>query len=379
MIVGFDGSIFLTPKAGIGNYTYQLIRHLREEHSEISTRLYDGFMMREETALEGAEVQRGSSSAAAISLLRRLGPARSAWRNWKRLRFRRSASRLDLFHATNYAPPSPLDIPVLHLVHDVSYLRHPEWHPPERVRWLGGRTAELVRAPFVQTVSRFSASEIESVLGIPRSRIHVTYPGVNRVFHEESKADLNLIRDMGLSCGAYLLCVGTLEPRKNLRTVVEAYGRLSSTIRRHYPLVVVGPPGWGNIELPRMVDRLKREGQLRFLGYLDERRMRALYREATAFFYPSSYEGFGMPVSEAMATGTRPVIAAVASEEISGNLGMKLPAFDAIAWAEAMRAAIDEKWHSDALLRWRMKERVRRFDWSANARETLLLYKRLLQ
>src|SRR5690606_22912866 len=123
--------------------------------------------------------------------------------------------------------------------------------------------------------------------------------------------------------GHFFLCVGTLEPRKNLTTVIAAYAKLSQSVQQRFPLLVAGPPGWGDLALPPDTERLERSGAVRFLGYVDEASMRGLYASCTAFLFPSSYEGFGMPVSEAMATGTRPIIASGgAPEEVAGPLGL---------------------------------------------------------
>jgi alpha-1,3-rhamnosyl/mannosyltransferase len=150
-------------------------------------------------------------------------------------------------------------------------------------------------------------------------------------------------------------------------------------MQRRAPLLIVGPKGWGNLDLPSGIDKLEREGQVRFIGYQPEKIMHVLYHEAAAFLFPSSYEGFGMPVSEAMATGTRPVVAAGgAPEEVSGGFGLALPTFDHMAWRDAMIQAMDEHWQRDPSLRTKLQRASAGFDWAINARSTLSIYEELI-
>lgn len=380
MIVGFDGTIFITPKTGIGYYTHFLIRYLQLVQADLEIRLYDGLTMRPaESAWPLKNTGPTSPRSKVIERLRQVTLARATWRAFKAVRFSHAASKMDLFHATNYFTPARTDIPTLPLIHDLSHVRHPEWHPIERRRWMEVRTEAFSHAPLIQTVSHFSAGEIEKLLGVPRSRIHVTYPGINPFYYAPPQDERSTLAAMDLVPGQFFLCVGALEPRKNLATAVCAYEALPVSVQERVPLVIAGPPGWGDLALPKSVERLERQGRVRFLGYIDEACMRALYQECTAFLYPSSYEGFGMPVSEAMATGTRPVVAShTAPGEIAGDLGVDLPPFEVKTWRNAMLQAIEEGWWGDNQLRRRLRERAEMFSWEANARATLNLYGVLL-
>lgn len=377
MIVGFDGTILQTPKTGIGYYTQLLIQHLMAE-SDVVIRAYDGLCMKAPNLPAASDLAPPSPSLLRIRLSR-MGPARSAWRFFKAAGFRRASRGVDLFHATNFLPPTASSLPTLPLIHDVSHLRHPEWHPAERVRWLEARAKEFRKAPLINTVSRFSAREITATLGVPAEKIRVTYPGVNPFYLLLAYDDEELLRDADLRPGEFFLCVGTLEPRKNLATAICAYDGLPLSIKARFPLVIVGPTGWGDLKLPGSAENLKRQGILRFMGYIEERLMGVLYRQCAALLYPSSYEGFGMPVSEAMASGSRPVVArGGATEEVAGELGLAIDAFDPDAWRLAMMRAIDEGWYKDTERRRRLKEAGSRFSWSGNAWQTRQIYDELL-
>lgn len=377
MQIGFDGTVLIAPRTGIGYYTHFLLKHLQAD-PRLSLFCYNGLFMRPFAA--GGEDERSPNLLhSAATGLKQIPGGRQTYRLLKKANFARAARNLDLFHATNYMPPSKTAVPVLPLIHDVSHIRHPEWHPAERIRWLDSGTPQLLSAPIINTVSAFSAREITATFGVSPARIRVTLPGVNPLYREPPQKVEATLRRLDVRSGCYFLCVGTLEPRKNLTTALQAYIALPPATRSHFPLLIVGPEGWGDLALPTESDRLVRDGQVRFTGYLGEDAMHVLYHEATALLFPSSYEGFGMPVSEAMATGTRPIVASGgAPEEITQGLGLALPAFDPMAWRDGLLQAIDEKWQADKILRTSLRSSSHLFDWKTNASETLSIYEELL-
>ena len=200
MIVGFDGTVLRTPRTGIGYYTQFLIQHLMSE-SDVAIRTYDGLRMKAPSLQPTADLTAPLRSSP-LARLSRIGPVRSAWRFYKAAGFRRASRGVDLFHATNFLPPAASSVPTLPLIHDVSHLRHPEWHPAERVRWLEARTEEFRKAPLINTVSQFSAREITATLGVPAGKIRVTYPGVNPFYLLPAYDDDELLKaaDLNFSC-----------------------------------------------------------------------------------------------------------------------------------------------------------------------------------
>jgi alpha-1,3-rhamnosyl/mannosyltransferase len=288
--------------------------------------------------------------------------------------------RIDLFHGLMTLPPGPLHRPFLPLIYDLSPLRHPETHPPQRVRAFARALPRLAAAPWINTISAFSAREIVALLGVPAERVAITPPGVDPGFllpfrpAEEAAA----LAQLELVAGGYLLSVATLEPRKNLATLIAAYAGLPEGLQARAPLVLVGQPGWGDLGLPAATEALTRRGRLRFTGHVPQPLLAALYRGAALFLYPSIYEGFGLPVLEALAAGAPVAISAgTAMEEAAGPHGLRLPARDEGAWREAMRQAIEAPDRSPpaaaARLAW-----ARRFDWATTAAATRALYRRIL-
>jgi len=208
-------------------------------------------------------------------------------------------------------------------IHDLFPLRHPDWVHPQTFRMHSRKYAHAAKTCHLVVVnSEFTAGEVVELLPFPRERICVAYPALGPVFREHGPR-----RDLGTR---YILTVATLERRKNLETLLEAM----TLVRAGWPelrLAVVGAPGWQG-------PRLEAEGVLP-LGYVDDEELAALYRGAEVFVYPSRFEGFGMPIVEAMACGT-PVVASAhpSMDEASGEAAVRADPES----AEAFAARIDQ-------------------------------------
>jgi alpha-1,3-rhamnosyl/mannosyltransferase len=304
---------------------------------------------------------RGSQPAhAAAAALRGAAYARSV-----------GARRLDAFHAFMYrAPASGAGVPVIPVVYDLSHIRHPEFHPPARVRWMAGVAEACRSAPAVHTISEFTAGEIVDEFGVERSRIHVVPPAVSAVFRDPARAEDGALRRLGLAEGAFALTVSTLEPRKNLATLLDAHGRLPATQQTRLPLVVVGAAGWGDV---RLADHpLVRAGTVRLAGYVTDAELAGLYRAARIMLYPSIYEGYGMPVIEALACGA-PVVASDAASmpEALGGAGRLVAPHDVDGWTAVLQAAAD---HPGLPPGWPRPDHAPPWTWHDAALRTRALY-----
>jgi glycosyltransferase involved in cell wall biosynthesis len=259
------------------------------------------------------------------------------------------AGAADVLHCPTYRGPVHTRTPLVVTVHDVAVFRYPEAFP----RWTRSYSRLVVprvlrAARKVLAVSEFTASELQAVLGIPSEKIAVTPNAVDAVFSPEGpRAE-----------GDYVLAVGTLEPRKNLARTIEAAAKLDLELR------VVGARGWGGVEA--------RGGHVRWLGEISDEELARQYRGALCVAYPSLYEGFGIPVLEAMASGA-PVVTSAggATEEVAGGAAVLVDPHDVQAIAEGIEAAIgrgDE-------LRTRGLERARAYSWDETARLTVAAYR----
>jgi glycosyltransferase involved in cell wall biosynthesis len=256
---------------------------------------------------------------------------------------------LDVLHCTTFRGPPRSRVPVVVTVHDLAVLRHPELF----TRWMRIYGALALRrvvrgAARVITVSQFTKREVVELVGVPEERVRVVPNATSASFAPQGPA----------ADGEYVLAVGTLEPRKNLPRLAEATRRLGLELR------VVGARGWGDVDLAG--------NGVRWLGELPDADVAALYRGALCFAYPSLYEGFGIPVLEAMRCGA-PVVtsAGTAMAELAGDAAELVEPRDAGSIAAGIERAIGRRAELTAL----GLERAGRFTWEAAAAATIDVYR----
>lgn len=399
MRIAVDIGPLRPPFTGVANFTLFLLDALLREEPDLSIAGFGGLRWKvidrgflQHTAenaqkeLEGTSgipvrITSGTDRELMILQLKKqilsLGGAQYAFRKVRRTMFEYGSifGRFSLFHAFNYCPPGPAKIPIIPVVYDLSVFRYPDLHPVSRVRAMQELSKYIAMAPIVHTISEFTASEITDVFGVDRSRILVTYPGLSPIFRAQNGPALETLAQFDLISRGYALTVATLEPRKNLRTLVAAYARLPVSLRVQMPLCIVGGHGWGNLELPPQSRQLQSDGSIRFLGYASDAQLRDLYAGARIVLYPSLYEGFGMPVIEAMACGA-PVAASTTSSlpEAIGKVGRLIHPLDVDAWtAELFCAATDIGYgneHTNAARR----AHALSFTWQRAAGQTIRMY-----
>lgn len=275
--------------------------------------------------------------------------ARDAW--WYPVALPRRARGLDVLHCPSFRGPLRSRTPLVVTVHDLAVLRHPEAFN----RWTRTYSRVLVprvvvAADRVIAVSEFTKRELVEVLGVAEERIHVVPNAVEAPFVPEGpRAE-----------GDYVLAVGTLEPRKNLQRLVEATQRAGLELR------VVGARGWGDVNVSG-------DG-VRFLGFVTDEELASLYRGALCVAYPSLYEGFGIPVLEALACAA-PVVTSEdsAMAEIASSAAVLVNPRDIDAIAAGIAEAIARRDELAEL----GPERARRYTWAASAEATVAVYKEL--
>lgn len=363
--VGFDVSSLAAPRTGIGRYAYELLDALWRVGGEAAP-----------VAVGNCELPAGSlpASAGAAAVP---GPglgSRGAW-TFGLLPWWLPRHRFALFHGPSYYAPVSGRVPTVVTIHDLSVLAVPETHPPGRV--LRARAALRLVARHAAAIivpSAFTAGEVRRRLGIADERLHVVAEGVAGTFLAPSPpgAGQLLVARLGLEPG-FLLAVGTVEPRKRLGLAIEAIARLSAT-GEGPQLVVAGRPGPDLEPLRARIRVLGLGDRVRFLGHVPDGELRALMDAAGALVYPSGYEGFGLPVVEAMAAGL-PVIAAPggAVEEVAAGAALLVDPVDTDALALAMhRVRADGA--LAAWLREAGRARAGAFSWDDAALETLRVY-----
>lgn len=278
---------------------------------------------------------------------------------------------VDVVHATNFVAP-PARAPVVVTVHDVTFLRFPELCTADALRYPALLRRSIDRGATIHTPSEFVAAEVRELLGAPPERVVAIHSGIPDVPAGDPSAGARLA-----GSSRYVLALGTIEPRKNLATLVTAFDRIS----RRDPelrLVLAGPPGWDAARVQSTIDSIRARDRVIQLGFVDGLARADLLAGATVFAYPSIYEGFGFPPLEAMRCGV-PVIAGAAGAlpEVLGDAALLVDPMDVEALSEGIRALAELTDPARAAQLDRGRARAARYDWRRTAERLTELYRQL--
>ncbi len=380
----------LGQKTGVGHYAVELLRCLRiQAGGDLIEGFPEGWLRRVREACgrirpyvnpgQATGPTNGPKRRLSLAALREsaLGVVRQGGRALQAAAFRAVCRRrsYDLYHEPNFIP-LPADCPTITTLHDLSVLLHPEWHPADRVAYYEQHFRRaLDSCVHFLTVSDFCRQEVIRMLNLPPERVTRVYngfrPGLGPLPAERVRAVLD---HLGLP-PRYLLYLGTIEPRKNVLLLMQAYCALPANVRAEWPLVLVGGWGWNAAPVADYLHAVGRSHGVLHLGYLAEEHLAAVYNGARALLYPSLYEGFGLPPLEMMACGGA-VLASTAGAlvETVGSQGHLLPAEDLDGWRQAMlRVVQDDDWWQT--LRSGARARARPFTWDRCATEVLQVYR----
>ncbi len=378
--IGIDYTSAVRQRAGIGRYTRNLIRALAElDADNLYTLFVAGGTRRD-------RVDKGLAAWPANYRIRSV-PISDRWLNilWQRFRLplpvQWVTGRLDLFHSPDFVLPPVGRIPTIVTVHDLSFLRVPRCFLPEFRQYLETAVARAVRrAQWILADSENTRQDLIELLAVEPERVSVLYPGVEPRFRPvEDVLELERVRVRYGLPRRFILGVGTVQPRKNFDGLIRAFAQLLAA-RGHDPgfddvyLVIVGEKGWMYEEVLALPQRLGVGQRVRFTGFVEDADLPALYTLAEVLAFPSWYEGFGLPVLEAMACDT-PVVAADNSSlpEVVGEGGLLVDAGDLQAWAEALARLLTDKDLRARLIAAGRKQ-AWHFTWEESACRLLTIY-----
>lgn len=374
--IGINGSALLSPLTGIGQYTKNLAEALVSS-GEVDLWLFYLFTWSQEIRTDPIR-----NITRFKEFIKKVIPHPYLLsRALQAMKFSSGAKdrRIQLYHEPNFLSHRFAG-PTVITAHDLSWIRFPETHPYERVKTMNRLfPRSLARASHVITDAAYTRDEIIVEFGVPPDRITAIPLGSRAIFQPRSEEQCrSVLAARELSYRSYILCVGTLEPRKNLAFMIRTYAAMPAAFRGRHPLVLVGMKGWLTSEIESTMSPLVEAGQVRPLGFTSDNELAALYAGAMVLVYPSLYEGFGLPPLEAMACGTPVIVSNRATlPEVVDAAGELVEPTDHASLSELIRRLAEDPDH------WRERAQAclvqaKKFSWGRCAAETLSIYRKVL-
>ena len=360
MKIAIDATESFWPQlTGTGVYTRQLLRHLQP------------LLTGDELTVLGIRAAHGDTSFVRPESLRLLRSPRyrSVW-SQARLPLHLMAHRYDLLHVPGHKLPVLAPCKTVVTIHDLAFLRFPETFKSlhrQRLVWFTRNAVR--RADRIIAISESTKRDLRELLGAPDERIDVVHHGVDHGLFRPDVAP-------AVRTTPYILSVGTLQPRKNYAMLIRAFKRLCERRREPIELLIAGQHGWMWEGIETETRKQPFADRIKLLGYVEDPQLPALYHGAALVAMPSLYEGFGLPLLEAMACGA-PLVASNAScfPEVVGDAAVTLDPLDEDAWMNTMNELLDDSAKREALGR-KGLERARLFTWEQTAQQTLYVYRK---
>jgi len=375
MRVAIDGMPLASPLTGIGHYTLELAKGLAAVSST------DDFaLVSPAPFLPNAALEVKHNSLANLSQVNLKSNRLNRYWWGLRLPLYLTGSSFDLFHGTNYDIPRWSNVPSIVTIHDLSLLLHHHTHEARLVQRARRRLPAVARsARMIITGSDSVKREIVEHLKVRSERVAVTPYAQRSVFKPISLPEsMDTRKRLGIE-GDFILFVGTIEPRKGLLTLVDAYADLLRNSDLTPQLVIAGGKGWLMSDFMSSVSARGLEDRIRFTGYLADQDLAALYSSCAAFVYPSIYEGFGLPPLEAMACGAAVITTDIpVLRETVGTAACLVAPAGSDQLARAIANVMQDKSYRERLSRAGLEQSTR-FSWERTARLTLDVYNEALR
>jgi len=353
---------------GIGRYTYEVAQKLDKHNTYDVDYFYGYYSSQLMHPKRKSEIKNLKSIITSVPLLKKI--ARKALF----LSSQMFGKRYKLYWQPNFIPNKGIKADhTVTSVHDFSFLLHKEFHPKERIEYFEKNFFKNIKkSDMIITGSEFSKREILEKLEVTEDKVKVIYHGVNhhlfKVYH-----DLEVSFTLPQK---FIFSVGSIEPRKNLLGLLKAYNKLTPSLKEEYKLVLVGFKGWENREIMEIIE--KNTTYIHYLGFISDEELAKVYNLASCFVFPSFYEGFGLPVLEAMACGT-PVVCSDSSSlpEVGGDAVLYCDAHN----VDDIQSKIEDVLENEALQNTMITkgiERAQTFSWEKSTLEHIEVFEMLL-
>ncbi|NWG04922.1 MAG: glycosyltransferase family 4 protein [Syntrophaceae bacterium] len=375
--IGIDISRTVDEAIGVGYYAKNLVDALAKVDMENDYLLYGIFYDCFPKGWKKVVTPKSSN----FSLHQKRWPSWWVNRKWKNFgKYKdRLMGEIDILHSTAFTVPPVSRPKIVVTIPDLSCFIYPQFHTEANHQFVT-KNLHLAarRANLIISISQNTKKDIKRYLHVPDEKIEVTHLAAGEIFLNECPPDsIASIKTKYHITKPYFLAVGSIEPRKNLSRALIAFKAFIEMKGTHYQFVIAGGKGWKNETFYNLLKKLDIDPHLVFTGYVPEEDLPALYQGAEVFVYPSFYEGFGLPVLEAMASGT-PVITSNTSSlpEVAGEAALMVNPMEVFEIFEAMEALI-----TNPSLREELKgkglEQSKKFTWEKTARQTLVIYQKV--
>lgn len=364
MRIGIDARIVYYSAAGLGRYVSGLLGGLASIDQE-----------NEYTVYRSRKDQQACQLPPNFKLRRLWTPSHHAWEQAS-LPLELALSRMDVLHSPDFIPPWRRSYRSVITVHDLAFVRYPQFLTPDARRYYSQIGRAVNSADLIIAVSQSTRNDLVEMLGVPQGKVRVVYEAPSPQFRPLEADAAGAPDSVRALPRPFLLFVGTLEPRKNLPTLLRAMARIKAERRAPVPrLVVAGGKGWLYQEALDLIGHLDLGHDVVLFGPTTPQELLWLYNRAEMMVLPSFYEGFGLPVVEAMACGT-PVVCSRASSlpEVAGTAALLVDPLDVDGLAGAICRVLDDRELRDSMRRAGMAQ-ASRFDWPSTARATLAVYR----
>ena len=365
-----DSISLLSPLTGIGRYTYEISKELLSKKDDFDVEFFYGYYSKN---LIEPSVKSELKSFKAIIVKNQL--IKKLVRKLVFFLSKISAQTYDVYWQPNFIPNNGIKAhKIVTSVHDFSFILYRDFHPKERIEYLEKYFfTNVAKSDMIITGSEFSKQEILEQLNFYNEQVQVIYHGINHdlfKIYNDSKVNFELPEK-------FIFSVGSIEPRKNLVGLLKAYNSLNKEFKKEYKLVLAGFKGWENEEIINLIEQDKEN--IHYLGFVSDSELAKVYNLASLFVFPSFYEGFGLPVLEAMACGTPVVCSDVTSlPEVGGDAVMYCNPNSIVDIKNKIEMVLQNKKLQHEMTV-KGLERAKKFTWKKSAEEHMRIFKEVLR
>lgn len=368
MRIAIDASRAVNEKAGVGRFTRELIENLLKTDKENQYILLFNFW--KDYSEKEKEARKFKKTNSEVIISRVPGVVKERLLTSPFGYVERMKLNADLYLAPTFLDVDlKLKIPQIVVIHDLTIFKFPE-HLGENIsrRYQKILKKAVAKVFKIVTISESAKKDLMEILEVPPSKIEVIYPGFGGLVPQKSLP-------LKLKKKSYILNVGTIEPRKNLENLLEGYSMLPTPLKEKNPLVICGASGWRNSAIYKKWQELNLQEKVIFAGYLSDQELAALYQNAACFIYPSLYEGFGLPVLEALSFSLPVITSKVSSlPEVGGRAVSYVDPKNTDEIKRELKKILTNKKYSDKLSRL-AKAQAKRFSWEKAAKAFIKVFK----